>query len=759
MGEVYLAEDAILPRAVALKILPEADQHNAAMEQRFMREARAASALSHPNIARIYEAGRDGERVFIAMEYVEGETLDRRIARGGLSIDEIIAIAIQLAGALTEAHARAVVHRDIKPSNIMITPRGEVKVLDFGLAKIVDTDLFPAMDSTAFKTTPGTVMGTIPYMSPEQALAKEADHRSDIFSFGIVLYEMVTQRMPFVGGNAAETMLRIVSAQPEPMARYNYDLPLELERIIRKCLEKDPQRRYQSVSEALIDLRNLERDRQLSSDPRVAEARMGALPVAKRAAMWGLVAAVATIVALALWKRPFINAPHPVQSIAVLPFENRVGRNAGYLSDGVSEALLDSLAQLPGIRVMARSTSFQYRNDSPMQAGRALHVDAVLTGTLATEGLRVVATTELVDVRDGSRISGSRVERDSHDVATIGTAIVNDIAHSLNIAAPVPRANASREAYDLYLRGRHEWNQRTAESLQSAIERFRETIEIDPRFAPAYAGLADSYVLLERYGSAPNEQNRNRAIAAAEHAVELDRSLPEAHASLGSVCDTYLWDWPAAEQEYNTAIRLSPSYATAHHWYAMLLARLGRFDEALQEIRLARDLDPLSGAIGAAEANIQYYRHNFPESINAARRTARIAPKFAINRVQLALSLAMNGDPAAAELELQPLLSNNPFAAAADAVIRGRAGDVKAARGFLHIAESRPDAAANGYGIAAVHAAIGERSEAVTWLDRAYVTRPVMLTYVGVDPAFDSLRGDPDFEKLLNKLRLPSMHG
>jgi tetratricopeptide (TPR) repeat protein/tRNA A-37 threonylcarbamoyl transferase component Bud32 len=644
MAEVYLAEDQVLPRVVALKLLSADRNADDISRHRFMREAQAASSLSHPNIASIYEAGEDAGRVFIAMEYVDGESLEERIARGPLSNDEIVSIALQLVSAVQAAHSRGVIHRDLKPSNVMLTARGEVKVLDFGLAKFAADA--PATDATAWKSDTGLVLGTVPYMSPEQALGRPADARSDIFSIGVLLYELVTGRLPFAGATAADTLVRIVNAQPEPLARFNYELPAEAERIIRKCLEKAPERRYQSAAELLVDLRNFDRDR-------------FATPRPMRSKRWVLIAAASLVIAIvagfAIWKR----------------------------------------------------------------------------------------------------------------------------------AAPAPDRPIDAEAYRLYLRGRQQWSTRTPEGLRAALDSFRQTIEIEPTFAPAYAGLADTYSLLERYASVPNAESRVRAIAAAERAVQLAPSLPEAHASLASVREVYEWDWDGADREYRAAIRLRPTYATAHHWRAMLLARLGRFEEARNEIALARELDPLSPAIAAAAANIDYYAGDYTRSIAAARTALRLDPEFEQARVQLALSLAF-GTPASSPAEQAPSRRRPPETAAgtppaqpagrrrsnsaalqelqqargsatvatAEAIIRARGGDVDAANGFLRAAEARPDAHSNGYAIAAVHMTLGDRDGALQWLRAAADAHSFWLASVAVDPVFAPLRDDPRFRELLARVRL-----
>ena len=741
MGDVYLAEDEVLPRVVALKLLPRERSGDDDVQRRFMREARAASALSHPNIARIYEAGEDDGQVFIAMEYVDGEPLDAVIARGSLPTAEIVRIALQLVSAVEEAHAHGVIHRDLKPSNVMLTARGEVKVLDFSLARFDDPDA-RAKDSTAWKTESGLVMGTVPYMSPEQALGRPADPRSDIFSIGVVLYQLVTARLPFAGATTAETLLRVVSSQPEPMARFNYELPIELERIIRKCLEKEPERRYQTATELLVDLRNFERDRQLEPRKRARTSSRS------RMAILALLPILAGTAAFVMWRRS-APPPRPVRSIAVLPFD-------GDLGEGIADLVISDLAQLRGLRVMARSTSFRYSAKSPMSAGKALRVDAVLTGTIDTSGDRVVVSTELVDVRDGSRIGGIRRELVPEDVATLAALIGKDVAQALQLE---PRASnappVKAEAYRLYLRARQQWNTRTPDGFRAALDLYRQTIEIEPEFAPAYAGLADTYSLLELYTDVSNAEYRARAISAAERAVELDPSLPEAHCALAAVREVFQWDWVSAEREFRTAIRLSPGYATAHHWLALLLTTLSRPDEALEEIAIARELDPQSVFVVVVEGYIHATKGDYARSAEVLRTAVAMKPDDAGPRAELAATLLMMGDYDNALRELKDVESQSPIAAVTAVVIRGRAGDVDAARRFLRAAEAQPNAARNGYGIAAVHLAIGDRAGALRWLHAAADERSwEVARAVAAEPFFRELHGDPEFERLLARLGL-----
>ena len=581
--KVYLAEDTNLGRPVALKILPTDVAHDRERLRRFLQEARAAAALHHPNVAHIYEIGEFNGINFIAMEYVGGQTLDAKINHHPLDVGEVIEIGIEIADALAEAHAKGITHRDIKPTNIMLTPRSEVKVLDFGLARVTTVagaELQRAASdvSTQIKTKPGMVMGTVQYMSPEQAMGREVDHRSDIFSLGVVVYEMVTGRLPFSGETATEIIDRIAHAQPEAIARFNYSVSTELEHIIRKCLEKDKGRRYQSARELLVDLKNLQRDT-------TANAGMAAPSRRKRS-------------------RKSIN------SLAVLPLVNEsADPNAEYLSDGITESIINSLAQLPQLRVMARSTVFRYkgREVDPQEVGRDLNVRAVLAGRVLRLGDRLIVKIELVDTTDGAQLWGEHYNRSPSNILAVQEEIAIKISEKLQVKLTaqeqkrvIKRYTENTEAYEAYLKGRYYWNKRTVEDFKKGIEYFQQAIEKDPSYALAYAGLADSYILLATYNFLPPTEAIPKARAAAMRALDIDSKLAEAHVSLATIEGENEWNWSAAEKEFKQALKINPNYATAHQWYGEYLAVMGRFEEALAEINRAHQLDPLSLAVNIA---------------------------------------------------------------------------------------------------------------------------------------------------------------
>src|SRR5215813_8476584 len=519
MGEVYLVWDTRLERKVALKVLPVDVASEQGRMRRFVQEAKAASALSHPNIAHVYEIGEAEGISFIAIEYVEGQALSARIGGRPLDLDEIVDICIQIADALEEAHTKGITHRDIKPSNIILSTRNRVKVLDFGLAKIArPAEQALASDiATQLKTNPGMVLGTVQYMSPEQALGREIDHRTDIFSLGVVIYEMATGRLPFCGATATEIVDRIIHAQPEAIGRFNYNAPAELQRIVRKSLEKDRERRYQSMRELLVDLKNLKRDS--NAGPTTA-------PKARR-----------------------VRSRKAIHSLAILPFVNTsADPTTEYLSDGITESIINSLSQLPKLRVMARSTVFRYRGRevNSQEVGRELDVGAVLAGRVLHVSGRLIIGVELIDVIDGSQLWGEQYQRNVSAILDVQEEISRELSEKLRLKLTgndrkrlVRRHTENIQAYHLYLKGRYYWNRRNEEDLLKGLDCFQEAIKIDPNYALGYAGLADCYITLSGLGFLPSNEGYPKARTAALKALEIDGMLAEAHTSLARIRSSF----------------------------------------------------------------------------------------------------------------------------------------------------------------------------------------------------------------------------
>ena len=767
MGEVYLAQDSRLDRAVALKMLPTEMASDPERMGRFVREAKAASALKHPNVATIYEIGKSEEFHFIAMEYVEGQTLASRISGRPIDRGEIVDIAIQVADALDEAHAKGIMHRDIKAANLMVTPRGQVKVLDFGLAKIARQEGEPAgIDvSTSIQTAPGRIMGTLQYMSPEQVLGKELDARTDLFSLGVVLYETTTGRLPFSGGQASEVTDRILHAQPEALGRFNYDVPGELERIIRKCLEKDRERRYQSARELLVDLRNLKRE----SDSRVVSVeKMTRQPSPlRRMALAGIALTILALGAVALYQR--IGGSAAIDSLAVLPFVNVSGDpNTEYLADGIAESLINSLSRVPHLKVISLSSVLRYkgREIEAQSVGRDLGVRAVLVGRLVQRGDGLSIGVELVDSRDKSHIWGEQYSRKFADVLRIQQELSGEISEKLRLRLSgeekqrlAKRFTESSEAYQDYLHGRYYWNQRKLEGFKKAIEYFERAIQKDPNYALAYSGLADSFSIrgLREWDLAPRDAFP-KAKAAATKALEIDNMLAEAQTSLAFVTWYYDWDWRVAEREFKRALELNANYPVAHQWYGSYLSSMARHDEGIAEKKRAVELDPLSLVMNRSAGWTLYFARRYDEAVEQYRKTLELDPNFAHAHLWLGEAYKQKGMHQQAILELEKALAlsgedHAKLAALGHAyALSGKRAE--ATRILEKLEEMSKRSYVPPYDFAVIFAGLGEKDKALEWLQKAYEDRSAYLVYLNVEPIWDGLRSDPRFTDLLRRMRL-----
>src|SRR4030095_13776439 len=679
MGEVYRAQDTELDRTVAIKILPESlasDQHRL---QRFIQEAKAASGLNHPHILTIHEIGTVGNIRFIATEFIDGETL-RQHLHAPLKLNEVLEIAIQTASALAAAHAAGIIHRDIKPENIMVRRDGYIKVLDFGLAKLTEpqgsTTDTEAPTKAMVNTGAGTVMGTANYMSPEQAKGVHVDARSDIWSLGAVLYEMVSGRVPFPGETPTETISLILQKDAPPLTRFAPHVPGELERIVNKALTKDREERYQTMRDLLIDLRTLKRkievdaeiDRTVSPELRAASVTIsgqsamrtasGALPVTAQAStapavssaeylvsgvkqhkiVVGLAVIVlvigATLLSVYLLGR---NSEVAIESIAVLPFQNTSGDpNAEYLSDGIAESLINSLTQLQQLRVVARTTAFRHKGKDvePQQAGRDLKVGAILSGRGRQMGDTLRIQVDLVDVTTGAQLWGEEYSRKASEVLAVKQDIAREVTDKLRLRLSgeeqkqlAKRETTNAQAYQFYLKGRYYWNKRTADGLKKAIEQFQQAIDRDPNYALGYVGLADCYNILEEYAGVPSSETLPKARAAADRALQLDDTLAEAHTSSAFIYYQQ-WRWAEAEPGVRQAISLNPNYATTHHWFSVYLITRRRFDEAQREIKRAQELDPLSPIIAVNVANLYLLNNDVDSSIEQCKKIIELEPSF-----------------------------------------------------------------------------------------------------------------------------------
>lgn len=747
MGEVYLAEDTRLGRQIALKFLPASYQYDPERRTRFVTEARAASALRSPNIAAIYDIGEHDGAMFIAMEYVDGEVLSQRIARRTMPTAEIIEIAVQIADTLDEAHALGIIHRDIKSSNLMVTERGLVKMLDFGLAKVIrpessgdHTD--PTVPLGA-QTALGVVMGTVSYMSPEQALGQSIDQRSDIFSLGVVIYEMLTGRLPFEGSSTTEIIDSIIHKEPIAIARFNYDVPPELERIARKSLEKDRQRRYQTAREVSTDLRNLRRDG--GTGETTSASGTGKTQPARRS-----------------------RSRKAIDSLAILPLVNASGDpDAEYLSDGITESIINNLSQLPKLRVMARSTVFRYKGGEvdPQIVGHELGVRAVLTGRVLQRGDLLIIKAELADADDGSHLWGEQYSRKLADIFTIEEEISREISGKLRLKLSGPekkqlakRYTENTEAYQLYLKGRFYWNKRTEEGLTKGIDYFKRAIESDPSYALAYAGLADSYNILASYSAVAPKDAFPMAKSAATRALELDSELAEAHASSAFAKFGYDWNWADSERGFKRALKLNAGYAMAHNWFAVTVVAQGRFNEAFDQIKRAQELDPLSLPINTNAGWLLHLARRYDEAIEQYLKTIELDEGFGLAHRRLGQTYEQKQMYSEAVAEFQKALKlsgEDVELLSARGHFYAMLGEGDKAREVLGLLEERAKSTyVPAYLVARVYLGFGDNDRVFEWLEKACDERYGYLAYLNVDPMFDSIRSDARFAELVHRVGL-----
>jgi len=819
MGEVFLAEDTKLHgRKVALKVLPQELTRSESRLRRFKQEARAVLALNHPNILTVFEIGESAESYYIATEYIEGETLRHCLWREPLRVDEALGVALQVSMALEAAHAEGIVHRDIKPENIMLRQDRFVrdrfvKVLDFGLAKLTDRESSSDPDAVTIpisETNPGLVMGTSGYMSPEQAQGESIDARSDIFSLGVVLYEMIAGEQPFKGRTESHTRVSIIDHEAPPLADKAPHVPRQLERIVAKALAKDRFKRYQTITDFKLDLEQLRDELYIESstgigarredEPTVETSVINPEPTQTRSQVETLTDAAAQVptitssavprhskwnlyftfgfvaVGLVFAAIVYLVRPGPtINSVAVLPFINdSKDPNVEYLSDGITESIINSLSQLPDLKVMSRNAAFHFKGTSvdPVDAGRNLNVGAVLTGRLMKLNDRFVIRTELIKVADGSQIWGDEYNSSLADLFSVQNEVSKKITQNLRLRLSgadeqklEKRYTHDAEAYQLYLKGRYFWNKRNEEGFRNGIEYFKQAEEKDPTFALAFSGLADSYALLSDIGVARPVDEMPKAKAAAEKAVDADPTLAEAYTSRAFVKLAYDWDWLGAQNDFQQALKLNAKYPTAHQWYASYLMQMGKFSLAKSEIEEAHNLDPLSPIISSNTGLYSYYEHNYDDAIAKYKLTLQTDPDFWVARHYLALAYVQKGRHDEAIKELRSLIkapANGPVpedvvasdteASASLGFAYAMAGKKAEAQDILNKLQllSQRRYVSDLY-FAIVYAGLKDSDHAIEYLNKAFAARHPGLVLIRIEPMFDALRSDDRFRQLVKR--------
>lgn len=723
MGIVYKAKDTTLERTVAIKFLPRQTATQAEERQRFYIEAKAAAALNHPNIATIHAIEEVEDDVFIVMEYIEGQELKQKIDAGPLPVEDAIHIILQIANGLQEAHKKGIVHRDIKSANIMLTGSGQIKIMDFGLAKV---------RGGAQVTQIGTTLGTAAYMSPEQARGEDVDHRTDIWSLGVVLYETIAGQLPFKGHYEQAVLYSILNEDPESITCLRRGVPTELEAIMNKALAKSPNERYQQVDGMLIDLNVLGKE---------LETKSRQVPKEK--------------------------CP---PSVAVLPFVNvSPEKENEYFSDGMTEEIIDALTKVEGLRVVSRTSVFAFKGKDQdiRKIGEQLNVSHVVEGSVRKAGNRVRITAQLINIADGYHLWSEHFDREMEDVFTIQEEIAHMIVNALKIKlvrkAETPLVERSTEnikAYNLFLKGRYCWNKRTEAALKQCVNYFEQAIEIDPDYMLAYCGLADAYALLgiAEYGALPPMEVMPKAKAAAVKALEIDNTLAEAQTTVAHVKAFFDWDFTGADKEFNRAIELNPNYPFSHHWYALYLSAMERHDEAIAEEKRAQELEPLSLIINKNVGTIFYYARKYEQAIEQYKKALELDPDFARTHFFLGLAYISNSmfEEAIAEIKKAITFSGENtvmLALLASAIAMSGKKD-EATKILKDLKKRLKRGYVPSFNLAILYMGLDEKASAFEWLEKAYQERSSWLVSLKVEPILDGLRSDPRFTALLKKVGL-----
>ncbi len=750
MGEVYRARDSRLDRDVAIKILPERLAHDPQALTRFEREAKAVAALSHSNILAIYDIGSEGGFTYAVTELLEGETLRSRLSRGALDWRKAVETGIAIADGLSAAHAKGIIHRDLKPENTFLTEDGRVKILDFGLARSTGTSTAEKAEAQTV-TEEGMILGTAGYMSPEQVRGTPADARSDIFSLGCVLYEMIAGKRAFSRETSAQTMAAILEVQPAELVTSGKQVPAGLGQVIAHCLEKNPQERFHSAHDLALALRGTLGGSQTRKQ----------LPV-----RW--IAACIAVIALAAAVYWFAARPKPIDSLAVMPFVN-VGAdpNTEYLSDGITENLINNLSQLPKLRVVPRSLVFSYKGKEmdPRKVGQDLHVRAILMGRVVNRGDSLNIQTELVDVGEVSQLWGQQYNRKFTEILAMQEDIAKRVSEKLHLRPSVEEqkklakhSTENAEAYQLYLKGRYYWNRRTADLLKKANEYFEQAIEKDPGYGLAYAGLAQSYALFSPFGVLAPGESCPKAKAAGMKALEIDENLGDAHTALGRIKMYCEWDWPGSEREFKRALEINPNDGTARQWYGEYLVTLGRLEESFGEYKRALEAEPLSLIISAELGRALYFARHYDQAIEQLRKTIDMDRSFVQAHLYLGWVYEQKAMFAEAIAEFRQGLSasgGDPRFVSVLGHAYAISGQRKMAEDSLaRLKEASKQRYVAPFDIAVVYAGLKDTDQTFKYLEMAYEDRSERLIRLRIDPRFDGIRDDPRYQDILRRMHL-----
>jgi TolB-like protein/Flp pilus assembly protein TadD/predicted Ser/Thr protein kinase len=754
MGVVYKTEDTKLKRTVALKFLPPELTHISEVKERFMREAQAAAALDHPNICTVYEFDEAEEKTFISMAYIEGQSLKKKIESGPLKLDKALGIATQVAEGLQEAHRKGVVHRDIKSANIMVTEKGQSKIMDFGLARVTGSTMV---------TKEGTTMGTVAYMSPEQARGEEVDHRTDIWSLGVVLYEMFSGQQPFKGELDQAVVYSILNKKPEPITDLKASIPMSIEQVVSKALEKNPDERYQQIDDLLDDLRSISEG--IVPEGIRTRMRKAKLLKRKRAILYagtaGLLILI-TVIALSL----FTGRPGAIVSIAVLPFENLSGDpEQDPIAEGIHDALITDLAGLGLKRVIARSTvmRFKGKDTAPKKIAQELNVKRLITGTVLSSGDRVRVTAQLINPTTEAQLWAHNYERNLRDILSLQNEIVSAITHEMRLQlTPQEKARlesaspVNPEAHAAYLKGRFFLNKFTPEGIEKGLAYMQQAIEKDPTNPLPHAGLALGYCLLG-HGPAPPPDAWVRAKAAALKAQELGGSLAETEAALGIIYLYFDWDWAGAEQAFQRALALNPSLADTHRNYSWYLFLVGQRDEAVAEMKRAIEVDPLT-PLWSSDLGWQYYwsAGRYEEVLDAVQKSLELDPNHDQGLYLLGLIYSLKGmytEAIEAHQKLSAVHPNWKWGLGHTYALAGRRDEALEVAAEL---ESQPQVWYT-WGLAEIYAALGEKDKAFRWLEEAYQQRHSFIPWLRDNPLYAPLRSDPRFQDIVRRMKLPEL--